>query len=156
MRKTNCVALAMLLGLAIAPAWAEEGESAADCFIRNFKANDADAVTACYAADAVLWIQGQPMAKGTGQIRAAFAGYFAAYTVKDFTIEKLGGTAVGDDATAWGTYTIVAVAKDTGEESSSAGRFVDVSRRIDGKWVYLADHASDDPAPAPMPAEDAK
>jgi uncharacterized protein (TIGR02246 family) len=156
MCKTTCMAIAMLLGLAVAPARAQQDESAADCFIRTFKANDADAVTACYAADAVLWIQGQPMAKGTEQIRAAFAGYFAAYTVKDYTIEKLGGAAVGDDATAWGTYAIVAVAKDTGKQAVSLGRFVDVSRRIDGRWVYLADHASDEPAPAAMPAEDRK
>jgi uncharacterized protein (TIGR02246 family) len=152
MRTQTCLAIALLLGLAGVPAWAEEGEAASDCFIRNFKANDADAVTACYAADAVLWVPGQPMARGTEQIHAAFAGYFAAYTVKDFTVEKLGGSVVGDDATAWGTYTIVAVAKDTGKETTEVGRFVDVSRRIDGKWRYLADHASDDPAPAPAPA----
>lgn len=149
MRKTTCVAFALWLGLAIAPARAQEGESASDCFLRGFKAGDADAVAACYAPDAVLWISGQPMAKGTQQIRDSLAGYFAVFTIKDMTITKLGGSEVGDEAVAWGTYTIVAVAKDSGEESTSVGRFVDVSRRIDGKWVYVVDHASDDPAPVP-------
>jgi ketosteroid isomerase-like protein len=148
------MAIALLLGLAVAPVRADEGESAADCFIRNFTANDADAVTACYAADAVLWIPGQPMAKGTEQIHAAFAGYFAAFTVKEFTIEKLGGQAVGDDAATWGTFRLVAVAKSGGAETVEVGRFLDVSRRVDGKWVYVVDHASDDPAPAPAPAKE--
>lgn len=156
MQKTTCVAFALLLGLAIAPARAQEGESAADCFLAGFKASDADAVTACYAPDAVLWIPGQPMARGTQQIHDSLAGYFAAYTIKDMTITKLGGSEVGDDAVAWGTFTVVAVEKATGKESTQVGRYVDVSRRIDGKWVYVVDHASDDPAPAPMPAEEEK
>jgi uncharacterized protein (TIGR02246 family) len=156
MRKTTRITLALLLGLALAPAWAQEDESAADCFLRGFKAGDADAVAACYAADAVLWIPGQPMAKGTQQIHDSLAGYFAAYTIKDMTITKLGGSEVGDDAVAWGTFTIVAIARDTGKESTEVGRYVDVSRKIDGKWVYVVDHASDDPAPAPMTTESAK
>jgi uncharacterized protein (TIGR02246 family) len=148
MRKTIRVVAAMVVGLAFMPAWAGEGEvSAADCFLQAFKAGDADATAACYAEDAVLWIPGQPMAKGREAIRAALAGFFAAVTIKDMTITPMGGATVGDDATSWGTFVLVAVDRKTGKESTEAGRYVDVSRRIDGKWVYVVDHASDDPPP---------
>ena len=149
MRPTTRLTLALLSCLAIAPAWAQDGESAADCFLKGFKAGDADAVTACYAPDAVLWIPGQPMARGKQQIHDSLAGFFAAYTIKDMTITKLGGSEVGDDAVAWGTFTIVSIDKATGKEATEVGRYVDVSRRIDGKWVYVVDHASDDPPPSP-------
>jgi uncharacterized protein (TIGR02246 family) len=148
MDRSTRVATALLLAMACAPAGAED-VSAADCFIKGFEAGDAEAVTACYAPDAVLWIPGAPMAKGKQAIRAGFAGYFAAYKVKDMSIVPLGSKALGDEVVTWGTYTIVASAKATGVESTVTGRFTDVSRKIDGRWVYLVDHASDDPAPAP-------
>ena len=152
MRKTIRVAAALAMGLAFAPAWAGEGEgSAQDCFLKAFKASDADATAACYAEDAVLWIPGQPMAKGREAIHAALAGFFSAVTIKDMTITPMGGGTVGDDATSWGTFVLIAVDRKTGEESTEVGRYVDVSRRIDGKWVYIVDHASDDPPPAPAP-----
>jgi uncharacterized protein (TIGR02246 family) len=152
MRKSIRFAVALVLGLAFAPAWAGEGEvSAADCFLKAFKASDADATAACYAEDAVLWIPGQPMAKGREAIHAALAGFFSAVTIKDMTITPMGDVMVGDDATSWGTFVLVAVDRKTGEESTEVGRYVDVSKKIDGKWVYVVDHASDDPPPPPAP-----
>jgi uncharacterized protein (TIGR02246 family) len=150
MRETTKVAAALLLGLACVPAWADE-VSAQDCFLPAFKASDADAVTACYAEDAVLWIPGQPMAKGREAIHAALAGFFAMVSIKDMTITPMGGSTVGDDATSWGTFVLVAVDRKSGAESTEVGRYVDVSRKIDGKWVYVVDHASDDPPPPAKP-----
>jgi uncharacterized protein (TIGR02246 family) len=154
MRTLTTMATALLLAIAGAPARAMEvaDVSAAECFLGTFKAGDADAVTACYADDAVLWIPGQPMAKGREAIHALFAGYFAAYTVKDMKIVPMGHQGVGDEVATWGTFTLVAVDKATGKESTEVGRYVDVSRKVDGKWVYVVDHASDDPPP---PAADA-
>jgi ketosteroid isomerase-like protein len=40
----------------------------------------------------------------------------------------------------------VLVSKKDGKETTEAGRYTDVSRRIGGRWQYLVDHASDDPA----------
>jgi hypothetical protein len=28
------------------------------------------------------------------------------------------------------------------------GRYTDVQKKIDGRWLYVVDHPSDDPAPA--------
>ena len=154
MRRSHRFAATLALCLGCTPAFALETDevSAAQCFVSTFKAGDADGVTACYAADAVLWMPGGPMAKGTEQIRGAFAWYFTHYTVKQFTIAPMGWRDVGDDKVTWGTYTLVAVAKDTGAETTTTGRFMDMSRKVDGKWVYLVDHASDDPPPAPPSA----
>jgi uncharacterized protein (TIGR02246 family) len=149
MQRAKCVAAAVLLGLSSAPACALEIDevSAVDCFLPAFRAGDADAVTACYAPDAVLWIPGAPMAKGSQAIHDMLAGWFGTVSVKEMTIERMGGSTVGDESVNWGTYKLVVVAKEGGAETTTVGRFVDVSRKIDGKWLYVVDHASDDPPP---------
>ena len=44
---------------------------------------------------------------------------------------------------------ITSVNKATGQESVDHGRFVDVQKQVDGKWLYVVDHPSSDPvAPA--------
>ena len=148
MRATAKLAWVLLLGLACLPASAEPERTATDCFFDAFSHGDADAVTACYAPDAVVWLPGGPKAKGTQQIHDAFAGWFAAYTIKTFTYNQLGVRTVGDDRVSWGEFTLEIVAKDTGAVTASRGRYTDVQRKIDGQWLYVVDHASDDPAPA--------
>ena len=127
---------------------ASEAKSAGECWLAGFKASDADAVTACYADDAVLWLPGAPMAKGRAAIHDAYAGFFTAMTIKDATLTPMGGDAKGDVHVAWGTYSITVVDKKTMAESTMTGRYTDVQRKVGGKWLYIADHASDDPPPA--------
>jgi ketosteroid isomerase-like protein len=153
MRPVTSIAAALLLASACAPVFAEEMAevSAADCFLAGIRANDAAAVTSCYAPDAVLWIPNAPMAKGSQAIHDLFAGWFSGATVKSMDIAPMGSTRAGDEVTTWGTWTMVTIDKATGKETTQAGRFVDVSRKVDGKWVYVVDHASDDPQPPPPP-----
>lgn len=124
---------------------AEPGESAGDCFAAAFKAQDAEGVAACYAEDAVLWFPGGPMAKGRAAIRDGFAGYFQDVTIKDIAMTSLGEQAVGDARASWGTYAITSVNRQTGAETVGHGRYTDVSKLIDGRWLYVVDHPSDDP-----------
>lgn len=149
MRTLMSVAAASLLAFAL-PALAAEPSagSAQECWLKAFKAADADAVTKCYAPDAVLWIPGGPMAKGSQEIHDGYAGYFTDFTIKSVELTPMGSEAVGDAAVSWGTYSIIIVPKDGGEETTEVGRYTDVSKRIDGRWVYEVDHASDDPPPA--------
>jgi uncharacterized protein (TIGR02246 family) len=105
-------------------------------------------VAQCYAPDAVLWLPGAPMMKGRDAIRAGYVDFFAGSTIKSATLVELGKTSHGDDAASWGTFTIVIVSKTDGRETTESGRYTDVSRRINGRWQYLVDHASDDPATA--------
>ena len=127
---------------------AETEISAGDCFAAAFKSGNADAVAACYAEDAIIWFPGGSMAKGRTAIRDGFAHFLGGMTVKDAVLTTIDEVAMGDTRTAWGTYVITVVDKATKVESVQRGRFTDVSRKIDGRWVYIVDHPSDDPAPA--------
>ena len=136
--------LTLTMGSAMA---AKAPMSAAECFLPAFKAANADAVAACYAEDAVIWFPGGPMAKGRTAIRDGFAGYFEQMTVKQATLTNMGEKKIGSTRAAWGTYAFVLVNKDTQAESVETGRFTDIQKLIDGKWLYIVDHPSDDPAP---------
>lgn len=150
MRTNRLLASAALMGLLASPAFADHHEvSAQDCWKPAFSAGDADAVSACYAEDAVLWLPGAPKMQGREAIRAGYADFFSNFTVKSVEITVDGHSAMGDDAASWGSFRLTLVARADGKESVSVGRYTDVSRKMDGKWVYVVDHASDDPPAAP-------
>ncbi|HVI59861.1 MAG TPA: nuclear transport factor 2 family protein [Luteimonas sp.] len=138
-------ASALVAGAAAA---AEAEMSAGDCFVAAMKASDADAVSMCYAPDAIIWFPGGPMAKGREAIRDGFAGFLANATVRDARLDPIGGEAVGDARVAWGTYAITLEDKATHAVTVERGRYTDVQKKIDGRWQYIVDHPSDEP-PAP-------
>lgn len=141
---------AVLLSFAAATgvAIAAEPASAGDCWLPAFKAGDADAVSACYAEDAVLWLSGVPMAKGRSAIRETYAGFFGGMTIKDASLTLIDEKVVGDTRVGWGTYSISVVDKASKAESVVTGRYTDIQEKVDGRWRYIVDHASDDPPPA--------
>jgi ketosteroid isomerase-like protein len=57
-------------------------------------------------------------------------------------------TESGDLAAAWGLYTITAQPVGGGDPLVMQGRYLDVARNFDGRWLYIADHAS-----VPLPAQ---
>lgn len=138
--------LALWAGAAVA---ADKAPSAGDCFKAGFESNDADKVAACYAEDAIIWFPGGPMAKGRTAIRDGFAHFLGGFTVKGVQMTEIGHEGVGDARVAWGTYAIRAVEKASGAEFTQAGRFTDVQKKIDGRWLYVVDHPSDDPPATP-------
>lgn len=138
-------ALALWAGAAIA---AENAPSAAECFKAGFEANDAEAVTACYVEDAIIWFPGGPKAQGLVAIRDGFAHFLGGFTVKQVDMTEIGHESLGDTRVAWGTYAIRAVDKASGAEFTQTGRFTDVQKKVDGRWLYLVDHPSDDPPAA--------
>jgi uncharacterized protein (TIGR02246 family) len=151
MRATKLLASAALLAGFSNVALASD-ESAADCWKKGFEANDAAAVAQCYATDAIMWFPGGPMATGREAIGAGYAHFLEESTIKSAVTKEIGNRTVGDDRVAWGTYTIVMVMKASGAEMTETGRYVDVSKRIDGRWQYVVDHPSDDPPPAAVDA----
>jgi uncharacterized protein (TIGR02246 family) len=149
MSMRNRLAAALLLCgfiTATGAAVAADPPPAGDCFVAAFKASDADAVAACYAEDAIIWFPGGPMAQGRTAIRDGFAHHFSEFTIKDASLTQLGESASADTRTTWGTYTVTSTDKATQKESVENGRYVDVQRLIDGKWLYIVDHPSNDPA----------
>lgn len=146
MRKTNLFAMACVLAVSASPLMARNADSAQACWQPAFEAGDADAVAKCYAPDAVFWLPGAPMMKGRDAIRAGYAGFFSGSTIKSVKLTELGKRSHGNEASSWGTFSLVVVSKKDGKETTELGRYTDVSRRIGGRWQYVVDHASDDPA----------
>jgi uncharacterized protein (TIGR02246 family) len=146
--------LSCAIALATGTAAAQEPTAfAGDCFVAGFGSGDADAVAACYAEDAVMWFPGGPMAKGRAAIRDGFAHFFADVTITDVQLTEMGQETMGDTKVAWGTYAIGMVDKATQVASVERGRYTDVQKKIDGRWLYTVDHPSDDPPPPPPPAK---
>lgn len=141
--------LALWAGSALA-AGAEP--SAGECFKAGFESNNAEAVAACYAEDAIIWFPGGSKAEGRDAIREGFAHFLGGFTIKEVRMSEIGQEAIGDARVAWGTYAIRAVDKASGVESTQTGRFTDVQKKIDGRWLYVVDHPSDDPPAKPATA----
>ena len=114
---------------------------------KAYNGGDAKAVAALYAEDALFMPPGASGVKG----RAAILAYFT----KDIAASKAGGavfnvnpkTDVGVSGnTGWesGTYTVTV--KGAVVES---GKFLSVSQKRNGKWLYIRDTYNADAAPAP-------
>lgn len=151
MHQSFRVAVGSLLLLSATSGFAAgSGVSTVDAaWVKAMKAGDVAAVIECYASDALTWIPGAPLARGTKEIRAAYEGYFAAYTIKEASVTEMGNETVGNKSVAWGSFSVTAVPKAGGPPTTESGRYTEVAKRVGGKWVYTVDHASDDPAPPP-------
>lgn len=154
--RTRFAAAALAFGLffsAAASLKAEEGAKSVDAaWLKAIKANDVDALVACYAPDAVMWLPDAPEARGAKAIRDAYAGLLGANTVTDATIANAVYRTSGDLSAGWGNFTLSLQSKKGGAPVTMKGRFTAVTKKTGGKWAYVADLASADPAPAPAPA----
>jgi uncharacterized protein (TIGR02246 family) len=149
----GALVVAAAIGFVSAAAAEESGTKAVDAaWMKAMKANDIDAVLACYAPDAVMWFPEAPEARGSAAIRNIYAGYFAAYTVSDVTLPNTAYQTSGDLSAGWGDYVMTLMPKKGGDSVVLKGRFTGVSKKIGGKWVYVSDHASPTPPPPPPAA----
>jgi len=141
---------ALLVG---APALAQDGAQSLDqAWVKAMKAGDAAAVAALYASDAVLWLPGSAEAKGAKAILDEYAGLLSANTVTEVSLKDGHYETVQNLSYGWGHFTMTLTPKTGGAPTTMFGRYVDVAKKIDGKWKYVADHASTDPPPAQKPA----
>lgn len=115
---------------------------AGKAFVIAFKANDLEAIVSLYAPDAELFPPDSMEAVGKDAIRASYAGLLNAFTIQDITIIEAHHETKDDLSFSWGRYSVDFVPKAGGESVHMEGRFSDVSKRIDGKWLYIVDHAS--------------
>jgi uncharacterized protein (TIGR02246 family) len=123
-------------------------ESVDAAWMKAMKTNDGEAVAACYASDAVLWFPNSPEARGAKAIHDAYAGFLGDMTVENVAVSKTVYQTSGDLSTGWGNFTLTVRPKKGGDAVVMQGRFIDVAKRIDGRWLYVADHASLEPMPA--------
>jgi uncharacterized protein (TIGR02246 family) len=120
---------------------------------KSYNGGNADAVASLYDEQAVLLPPGAPAVTGRAAIKAFFAKDIAE-SQKAGVAFVLGpnpsGGATGDMGWQSGTY----VVKDKAGKVLEAGKYLSVSKKKDGKWLYVRDtwNADGAPAPAPVPA----
>jgi uncharacterized protein (TIGR02246 family) len=153
MQRPLHIAAAMLLCVFALPGYAADSgtDQANACWRKAFLASNADATAACYATDAIMWPPGGSMAEGNQAIRDSYAKFFADNKVTNVELKPLGGKTVGADSFGWGTYSITYTPKAGGTPKSETGRYTELARQVGGHWVYVVDHASNEPPPASVP-----
>lgn len=123
-----------------------------DAWVKAFNGGDADTMTAQYDEHAVLLPPGAPPVHGRTAIRAFFTK-MVSEAVKDGLAFSLNanpaGGARGDFGWSSGTY----VLKDKTGKVLETGKYLSVSKKKDGKWLYVRDTwNSDGPPPPAAPA----
>ncbi len=115
---------------------------------KAYNAGNADAVASLYDEQAVLLPPGAPAVSG----RAAIKAFFAKDTAESqkagvaFTLgPKPTGGISGDMGWQSGTYAV----KDKAGKVVESGKYLSVSVKKGGKWLYLRDTWNADSAPAP-------
>ena len=117
-------------------------------WVKAYNTGDVDGVANLYDERAVLLPPGAPGVSGRAAIRAFFAKDIAA-SAKDGVVFSLGakpdGGVSGDMGWASGTY----VVKDKSGRVLDAGKYLSVSQKKGGKWLYVRDTWNSDGPQAP-------
>jgi ketosteroid isomerase-like protein len=86
---------------------------------------------------------------GYDALKQSWQTFFQNVSVKKFAITELHTEVENNTAYQWGTYDLSMQPK-AGEGISAPGRFTQVWRKLNGKWVIVIDHASVPLPPPPM------
>lgn len=122
-------------------------------WVKAMLANDAAACAALYADDAVLVLPGSAAIKGGKAIAEAYAGWLAQVKVTEAAVMDTHYLSSGHVSSGWGSFKVTTIPKAGGAPTTEIGTWCAVAaQQKDGSWKYVADHASDDPAPPAPPA----
>lgn len=108
---------------------------------------DIEAIAANYADDAVLWLPNMPEARGGKAIRAAYTELLKDNSVTDVIFTNNVYETRENLSVGWGNFAMTLQPRKGGAPVVMKGRYIDVGKQIKGKWFYVADHASAEPAP---------
>lgn len=122
-------------------------------WMKAMRANDLEGVLACYDRDAVLWTINEAEARGEKAIRTSYADFLSANMVRSVEVSNAGHRTAGNWAAGWGNFKLTIAPKAGGKPVTITGRFTEVVEKKNGRWVYVVDHASADPAPVAAPAK---
>jgi len=150
MKRLSLVAATLFLAQSLLGA--DPGIASVDqAWIKAITANDLESVIALYAPDAVMYPPDAVDAKGKAAIRENYRGLLSAMTVQSAVLTDSHSETIGDTSFGWGRFTLKMVPKAGGDPIQMDGRYTAVAKKIGGKWLYVADHAS-----VPMPPPPAK
>ena len=167
MRRVRQVALvvgAVVVMSACAPAAPPAVDTAAEeaalnavtaAWLEAYNAGDVEKIVAMYAEDGVLMPPHAPVATGHAAIRAFLTADTAGAKAAGLKLVPGMATAGVAGDTGWesGSYTIT----DASGAAVDGGSYLSVSRKSNGKWLYVRDtYNSDRPLPAPAPAASQK
>jgi uncharacterized protein (TIGR02246 family) len=126
---------------------AETGAQTVDSsWIKAMKANDLEAVLKTYASDAVVWLPQVKEARGEKAIRSVYEGLLSANTVTEVVLSETGYRTMGKVSVGWGRFSLTLAPKSGGSPVVMTGRYTDIAEQRSGRWVYVVDHASAEPA----------
>jgi uncharacterized protein (TIGR02246 family) len=120
-----------------------------------YNAGDVEKIVAMYAEDGVLMPPHAGVATGHTAIRAFLTADTAGAKAAGVKLVPGAATAGVAGDTGWesGSYTTT----DSSGATVDSGSYLSVSRRSNGKWLYVRDtYNSDRPVPAPAPVPAAK
>jgi len=114
-------------------------------WMRHAQAKHVDSLMPYYAAEAVSMSEGTKLAKGTSEIRSSYSEMLKA-NFRDMAF-KSGGVEFSDDGTmAWdyGSFTGT-VDGPNGKPMKVSGNALNVWKKIDGRWVMVAEISNSAP-----------
>ena len=136
-----CALFIIIFGMSASAA--ENGMNATGtAFVKAFQANNLDEIMVLYADNAVLFPPDAMEAVGKEEIRKSYAGLMERFTVQNFQVIEAHHEENGNVSFGWGRFAMDMVPKEGGEKVHMEGRFSDVSKKVNGKWLYIVDHAS--------------
>jgi ketosteroid isomerase-like protein len=112
-------------------------------FIRGMMAKNVDTVMCCYANDAVS-MGGGKTTKGLSDIRTSYVEAVKG-NVRDVTFHSDGVDFSNDGTMAWDYGTFSQTADVKGKPTKQAGNFLNVWKKVDGKWKLVAEIGTSTP-----------
>lgn len=122
-------------------------DSVGAAWVKAVKAGDLDAVAKLYADDAVAWFPDEAEHNGNAAIRESYKALFDTFTVVDASLTNSHHVGDATHRSNWGNFSLTLKQKSDGTVVPMTGRYTDVQEKRNGQWVYVADHASAEPAP---------
>lgn len=126
-------------------------EALQQAFMNALLAGDAATISVLYAEDAVSYDVATQRVEGPEGVKGSWGEFFETYTVISAELFNNSVETHGDTGIAWGEFKMTVQPAGGGDPVEMVGRFSDVSRNIDGSWMYVMDHVS---MPLPPPPEE--
>ena len=108
-------------------------------FVRALTAKNVDSLMPYYDPDVVSMSEGTKSVKGMGKLRSSYAEAMTA-SPRDMSFESGGVNFSNDGTMAWDYGTYEMTANDSkGQPVKSTGSFLNVWKRVGGRWVIVAE-----------------